>query len=666
MEGKGSRAAYNTAKRASNCAVHLTKSEAEKVALQKIDPKSADIFHLAKQMRRDNQDVMGEKPVKNDAGQLSLDEEAKKAAWKEHYERLFNVEFPWNPEDLSEESPVEGPSEPITLEMITKAISKMASGKAAGPSGIVAEMLKPVGEAGAIEVHDLIEDIISEGCIPTSWQESYIVNLYKDKGDALNRGNYRGLKIEQVMKVLECVVERLIRQRIEVDEMQCGFMSERGTTDAIFIVCQLQKHLTANKPLYMAFIDLEKAVDHVLRDVIWWAMRKLGIDEWLVRLVQSIYKDLRSRVRVGDGYSKEFGVGVHQGSVLSPLLFIMVLEALSREFRTGCPWELLYADDLMISAESMEELLVKLKTWKSEMEKKGLRVNMGKTKIMASGMNLDLLKKSGKDPCGVCQTGVGSNSIFCGGCLWWLHKKCSGIKSPLRPDPDFRCTRCLGTARPIDGRTVKEVKVDDEKLEVVPEFCYLEDMLSAGDGCELAAVTHCRCAWGKFRQLLPLLTNRNLPLLTRGRVYSSCVRSVMLHAAETWAMTVATLNRLQRNDHAMIHWICNVKAKDEVSSDSLLSKLGIQGLDVVLCTSRMRWFGHVEGSTGWIAKVRKLNVVAQKRPSRPKKTWDEVLMDDRKKLGMDSADPQNRSEWRGCLRERLVKQAQPSLEENRL
>ena len=111
----------------------------------------------------------------------------------------------------------------------------MASGKAAGPSGIFAEMLKPVGEAGAVEVHDLIEDIISEGCIPTDWQESFIVNLYKGKGDALNRGNYRGLKlIEQVMKVLERVVEGLIRQRVEIDEMQCGFMSGRGTTDAIF------------------------------------------------------------------------------------------------------------------------------------------------------------------------------------------------------------------------------------------------------------------------------------------------------------------------------------------------------------------------------------------------------------------------------------------------
>ena len=78
----------------------------------------------------------------------------------------------------------------------------------------------------------------------------------------------------------------------------------------------------------------------------------------------------------------------------------------------------------------------------------------------------------------------------------------------------------------------------------------------------------------------------------------------------------------------------------------------------------MRWFGHVERSTGWIAEVRKLNVVAQKRSGRPRKSWDEVLENDRKKLGMDSADPQNRSEWRGRLRETCQK-AQPSVEENR-
>ena len=74
----------------------------------------------------------------------------------------------------------------------------------------------------------------------------------------------------------------------------------------------------------MAFVDLEKAFDRVPRKVIWWALRKLGVDEWIVRLVQGMYSNARSCVRVGEEYSK---VGVHQGSVLSRLLFIIVLEA---------------------------------------------------------------------------------------------------------------------------------------------------------------------------------------------------------------------------------------------------------------------------------------------------------------------------------------------------
>ena len=131
--------------------------------------------------------------------------------------------------------------------------------------------------------------------------------------------------------------------------MQFGFVPGRGTTDAIFIIPQLQeKYIAANKPLYFAFVDLEKAFDRVPRKVLWWALRSLGVEEWAVRVIQGMYTDVKSRVRVNGQYSKEFGVGVgvHQGSVLSPLLFILVLEALSRQFRSGVPWELLYADDL--------------------------------------------------------------------------------------------------------------------------------------------------------------------------------------------------------------------------------------------------------------------------------------------------------------------------------
>ena len=98
-------------------------------------------------------------------------------------------------------------------------------------------------------------------------------------------------------------------------------------------------------------------------------------------MIQGMYANARSRVQVNGQYSEEFevGVGVHQGSVLSPLLFILVLEALSREFRTGShvPWELFYADDLVIIAYSLEECIERLEKWKDNMEAKGLHVNQG-------------------------------------------------------------------------------------------------------------------------------------------------------------------------------------------------------------------------------------------------------------------------------------------------
>ena len=107
-----------------------------------------------------------------------------------------------------------------------------------------------------------------------------------------------------------------------------------------------------------------------------------------------MYQNARSQVRVNNLFSDVFDVqvGVHQGSVLSPLLFIIALEALSREFLTSCPWELLYADDLVLITDAMDELLSKLGNWKKHLKAKGLRVNMGKTKIMISGKSLHSLR----------------------------------------------------------------------------------------------------------------------------------------------------------------------------------------------------------------------------------------------------------------------------------
>ena len=187
---------------------------------------------------------------------------------------------------------------------------------------------------------DLANDMIRNDTIPSDWENSSIINIYKRKGYALIRGNYRGLKLlDHVMKRIDRVIEKIIRERVFIDDMQFRFMLGRGTTDAIFILRQLQeKHLAENKKLHFVFRSSTKNT-------------------------QAMYNNTRSKVRFNNTYNDEFGVkvGVHQGSVLySPLLFIIVIEALSREFFTGTPWELLYANELVITAETEDELKMKL------------------------------------------------------------------------------------------------------------------------------------------------------------------------------------------------------------------------------------------------------------------------------------------------------------------
>ena len=260
------------------------------------------------------------------------------------------------------------------------------------------------------------------------------------------------------------------------------------------------------------------------------------------------------------------------------------------------------------------------------MEKKGLRVNAGKTKIMTCGTGLALLQSSGKFPCAVCHTGVGSNSIFCNGCKHWVHKKCSGLKR-LKKDPDYRCTWCQGTACSLDGRPQKEVQVGPDKLEVVASFCYLGDTLSAAGGCELSTRTRVKTAWKKFKDLLPVLSSRHLSFKTRGHVYSSCVWSAMLHASETWPLTKPNLQCLQRNDRAMIKQICNVRPQDIVTtrSNELLGRLGIEDLDLILKERRLHWYGHVQHSNGAVKTAFDIQVDGKRGPVRPKMTWKQLI-----------------------------------------
>ena len=102
-------------------------------------------------------------------------------AWVEYYPRLLNVELEWESNLLPEVAPVERPPPPVTKDLIRKALRKMKCGKGAGPSGIIAGMLKAAGEVGIELLTELTKVVSCNGVIRTDCQESFILNLYKVK-----------------------------------------------------------------------------------------------------------------------------------------------------------------------------------------------------------------------------------------------------------------------------------------------------------------------------------------------------------------------------------------------------------------------------------------------------------------------------------------------------
>ena len=232
-----------------------------------------------------------------------------------------------------------------------------------------------------------------------------------------------------------------------------------------------------------------------------------------------------------------------------------------------------------------------------------------------------------------------------------MHKKCSGLKG-LTEDPDYRCTLCQGTACPLEGRPQREVQVGPDKLEVVASFCYLGDMPSAAGGCELSTTTHVKTAWKKFKELKPVLSSCHLSFKTCGHVYSLCVWSAMLHASETWPVTKPCLQRLQRNDRAMIRQICNVKPQDTVTiwSTELLAQLGIEDLDLILKERRLCWYGHVERSNSAVKTASDIQVNGKHGPGRPKMTWKQLTERDHREWKLSAIYPHDRDTWRSGVR----------------
>ena len=136
----------------------------------------------------------------------------------------------------------------------------------------------------------------------------------------------------------------------------------------------------------------------------------------------------------------------------------------------------------------------------------------------------------------------------------------------------------------------------------------------------------------------------------------------MLHAPETWPLTKTNLQRLQRNDRALIRQICSIKPEEvaSVRSSELLAKLELEDLGLILRERRLRWFGHVECSSGAIRTACDIQIDGRQGAGRPKLTWKELTERDCCEWKLTKVDPQERSTWRSGMRSAMPAASQLS------
>ena len=589
---EGDKREYRKSRAEAKREVAKAKEEAYKELYNRLNTKGGEkeLFRIAKQRDKSAKDIQHVRVIKDEQGRLITDEEEVVQRWKGYFENLMNTENPREPRvEVAERNARD--CERISNGEVRKAMRKMKSGKAVGPDDIPIEVWKGLGNFGVKLLTTLFNEILDREKMPDEWRQSVLIPVYKNKGDAQECGNYRGIKLmSHTMKLWERVMDARLREEIDICTQQYGFMPGKSTTDALFALRLLiEKYREGQKGLHCVFVDLEKAYDRVPREELWYCMRKAGASEKYVRLVQDMYENSRTAVRSAVGLTDwfEVKVGLHQGSALSPFLFAIVMDKLTEEVRREQPWNMLFADDIALCSETRQDAEEQLEEWREALEKRGMKVSRAKTEYMA-----------------------------------------------------------------LNGRADDVIHMQGTQVKKVEEFKYLGSTVQSNGDCDREVKRRVQAGWNGWRKVTGVICDKKISAEAKGKVYKTVVRPALLFGLETVATSKKQEQELEVAEMRMLRWSLGVTRLDRIRNENIRGTAHVRRLGEKQREQRLRWFGHVmrRGENYVGRRMLDMNVPGRRKRGRPKRRYMDAVNEDLKAKGMRVADALDRAKWRRLIR----------------
>ncbi|KAL1446119.1 hypothetical protein WDU94_000032 [Cyamophila willieti] len=332
----------------------------------------------------------------------------------------------------------------------------------------------------------------------------------------------------------------------------------------------------------------EKAFDRVPRDLIWEAIRAHNVPEEYVRIIQDMYHNTSKQIRCSSGSSSDFmvKVGVHQGSVLSPLLFILVINHLTKHEMEGLVKILLFADDIAMISDDKDKLQRVLEKWKDVLEGNGLRISRSKTEY---------------------------------------------LYLPFSNDPD-------------DPDLETQITLDGQPLPKCNNFKYLGSVINENGTCNADVQSRIQIGWLKFRSMTGVLCDRKMPIKLKGKLYKSAIRPALLYGSECWTLYKSYSNQIHTTEMRMLRWIAGVTIMDKIRNKYIRGSLGVTAITEKVEEKQMRWYGHIKRrpEEHMVNQAISYPLEAPKQRGRPRSTWIKQQEKRLEQEDIDEADIQNR------------------------